>query len=175
MTRQVIAATAREFTIAARHRASPRKRSYQSSKQALSSTRMVCPHRSGAKISCRSACGWCQAPGWFAVGPVLRWATRCIRRRDALAWSNAQAGADKITDPYATPNRMKQNSETYPTNQGVFVGSYATVARLLDEMAEVPGLSGEMLTFDDFLIGMEQFGTRIQPLMRSRSRILAAA
>jgi pyrimidine oxygenase len=26
-----------------------------------------------------------------------------------------------------------------------------------------------MLTFDDFLIGMEQFGERIQPLMKSRA------
>ena len=95
---------------------------------------------------------------------------------DALAWRNAQAGADKTTtDPYATANRMKQNADQYPTNQGVFVGSYATVARLLDEMSEIPGLQGVMLTFDDFLIGMEQFGTRIQPLMRSRARVLAAA
>jgi pyrimidine oxygenase len=32
-----------------------------------------------------------------------------------------------------------------------------------------------MLTFDDFLIGMEQFGHRIQPLMRSRKPLRAAA
>jgi pyrimidine oxygenase len=30
-----------------------------------------------------------------------------------------------------------------------------------------------MLTFDDFLIGMEQFGQRVQPLMRSRQRAAA--
>jgi pyrimidine oxygenase len=29
-------------------------------------------------------------------------------------------------------------------------------------------LRGVMLTFDDFLIGMDQFGQRIQPLMKSR-------
>jgi pyrimidine oxygenase len=28
-----------------------------------------------------------------------------------------------------------------------------------------------MLTFDDFLIGMEAFGQRIQPLMKSRAHI----
>jgi pyrimidine oxygenase len=28
---------------------------------------------------------------------------------------------------------------------------------------------GVMLTFDDFVIGMEQFGTRILPLMRCRT------
>lgn len=94
---------------------------------------------------------------------------------EALAFRNAQAGADATTDPYATPNRMKQNSETFPTNQGVFVGSYATVAKLLDEMSEIPGLRGVMLTFDDFVIGMEQFGTRIQPLMKCRANLPAAA
>jgi pyrimidine oxygenase len=32
-----------------------------------------------------------------------------------------------------------------------------------------------MMTFDDFVIGMEQFGTRIMPLMRSRSEVRIAA
>ncbi len=35
---------------------------------------------------------------------------------------------------------------------------------MLDELAAVPGVRGVMLTFDDFVIGMEQFGTRILPL-----------
>jgi pyrimidine oxygenase len=43
------------------------------------------------------------------------------------------------------------------------------VARLLDECATVPATKGIMLTFDDFLIGMEQFGQRIQPLMKCRA------
>jgi pyrimidine oxygenase len=62
-----------------------------------------------------------------------------------------------------------------PTNQGVFVGSYAAVAQMLDEMATVPGVRGVMLTFDDFIIGMEQFGTRILPLMHCRGGIRQAA
>jgi pyrimidine oxygenase len=32
-----------------------------------------------------------------------------------------------------------------------------------------------MLTFDDFLVGLEQFGQRIQPLMASRTKVLEAA
>ena len=32
-----------------------------------------------------------------------------------------------------------------------------------------------MLTFDDFLIGMEQFGQRIQPLMECRAARAQAA
>jgi pyrimidine oxygenase len=91
---------------------------------------------------------------------------------EAIAWRNAQAGADPNADPYSTANRMKQQGPQSPTNQGVFVGSYATVAALLDELAEIPGLRGVMLTFDDFVIGMEQFGTRIQPLMKSRRKLL---
>ena len=46
---------------------------------------------------------------------------------------------------------------------------------MLDEMAAVPGVRGVMLTFDDFIIGMEQFGTRILPLMTSRQGIRQAA
>ena len=47
-------------------------------------------------------------------------------------------------------------------------GGYESVARMLDEMAEVPNTGGVLLTFDDFLEGVEAFGTRIQPLMKSR-------
>ena len=46
---------------------------------------------------------------------------------------------------------------------------------MLDEMATVPGVAGVMMTFDDFVIGMEQFGTRILPLMRCRDAALQAA
>jgi pyrimidine oxygenase len=46
---------------------------------------------------------------------------------------------------------------------------------MLDEASELPGTKGIMLTSDDFLIGLDQFGERIQPLMRSRPRIVAAS
>ena len=42
---------------------------------------------------------------------------------------------------------------------------------MLDEVAAVPGTDGVLLTFDDFLIGIEAFGQRIQPLMRCRDHI----
>ncbi len=93
---------------------------------------------------------------------------------EAFAWREAQAGADPNLDPYATPNRYKLTDRASPTNQGVLVGSYAAVARMLDQVAAVPGVRGVMLTFDDFVIGMEQFGQRIQPLMQSRAEALAA-
>ena len=65
--------------------------------------------------------------------------------------------------------------QSLPTQGGVLVGSYASIARMLDQLSDVPGVEGVMLTFDDFLIGMEQFGTRIQPLMRSRNEMPRAA
>lgn len=91
---------------------------------------------------------------------------------EALAHRDEQAKDDPSKDPYAMPNRrVTTGVEKLPTNQGVLVGSYASVARMLDEMSEVPGVEGVMLTFDDFVVGMEQFGQRILPLMRCRSSI----
>jgi pyrimidine oxygenase len=35
----------------------------------------------------------------------------------------------------------------------------------------VPGTAGALLTFDDFIKGIEDFGARIQPLMKGRQHI----
>lgn len=95
---------------------------------------------------------------------------------EAIAHRDAQAKDDPSIDIYAQPNRRAiGGTDKLPTNQGVLVGSYASVARMLDEMAEVPGVRGVMLTFDDFVIGMEQFGTRIMPLMRCLDKARTAA
>jgi len=56
-------------------------------------------------------------------------------------------------------------------NMGTLVGSYETVARMLDEMAAVPNTGGVLLTFDDFLEGVDAFGERIQPLMKCRENL----
>ncbi|MEO0884117.1 MAG: pyrimidine utilization protein A, partial [Pseudomonadota bacterium] len=37
-----------------------------------------------------------------------------------------------------------------------------------------PGTGGVLLTFDHFVEGVEAFGTRIQPLMKSRQHVKAA-
>ena len=60
-------------------------------------------------------------------------------------------------------------------NMGTLVGSYESVARMLDEVAEVPDTAGVLLTFDDFVQGMEDFGTKIQPLMACRKHVKSAA
>jgi pyrimidine oxygenase len=86
---------------------------------------------------------------------------------EAIAHRDAQARDDPNTDIYSQPNRRAiAGTDKLPTNQGVLVGSYASVARMLDELSEVPGVRGVMLTFDDFVTGIEQFGTRIKPHMR---------
>jgi pyrimidine oxygenase len=59
-------------------------------------------------------------------------------------------------------------------NMGTLVGSYEKVAAMLDEIAEVPNTGGVLLVFDDFIKGVEDFGQRIQPLMKSR-KVAAAA
>ena len=89
---------------------------------------------------------------------------------EALAWQRTQASADTKATKESTVAQMieRQKAAPIPTGMLKLVGSYATVARLLDEVAATPGVKGILMTFDDFIIGMEQFGQYIQPLMRSR-------
>ena len=92
----------------------------------------------------------------------------------ALAWMAGEANADPNAADDGTAKRISAPEGAINFNMGTLVGSYASVARMLDECATVPATKGIMLTFDDFLIGMEQFGQRIQPLMQSRAAKLAA-
>jgi pyrimidine oxygenase len=94
---------------------------------------------------------------------------------DALSWLGAQASNDDKADVGGTAQSMINPVSAVNFNMGTVVGSYATVAKMLDELAEVEGVAGVMLTFDDFIIGMQNFGERIQPLMQSRKNVLAAA
>lgn len=95
---------------------------------------------------------------------------------DALKWMADQSASDKTAGEGSTAKTMSLPDGAINFNMGTLVGSYTNVARMLDEAATVPGTKGLMLTFDDFLIGLEQFGQRIQPLMRTRAdRTLAVA
>jgi pyrimidine oxygenase len=86
----------------------------------------------------------------------------------ALRWMADQGGKDANADTGGTAARINLPEGAVNFNMGTIVGSYASVARMLDEMEGVAGCKGIMLTFDDFLIGLDQFGQRIQPLMKSR-------
>ena len=95
---------------------------------------------------------------------------------EALAWRDGQAANDKNADKAATVGRFAATTaQKLPTSQGILIGSFEHVAAMLDEMAAVPGVQGAMLTFDEFVSGMENFGTRIQPLMQSRRDLQRAA
>ena len=57
-------------------------------------------------------------------------------------------------------------------NIGLLCGSYASVARMMDEIDAIPGLAGVLLTFDEFVSGTKIFGERIQPLMKTRQHVV---
>ena len=64
---------------------------------------------------------------------------------------------------FSTHRRKIENMEKLPTNQGLLIGSFENVAKMLNELSTVNGVEGVMLTFDDFILGLEQFGEKIQP------------
>ena len=87
----------------------------------------------------------------------------------ALSWMADQGAGDPNASEGSTARSITAPQGAVNFNIGTIVGSYASVAHMLDEAATVPGTKGLMLTFDDFIEGMEMFGTRIQPLMTSRA------
>jgi pyrimidine oxygenase len=89
---------------------------------------------------------------------------------DAIAWLAEQGAKDKV-NPDTNVRQLAAPEGAVNINMGTLVGSYASVARMLDEMAAVPNTGGVLLTFDDFVAGVEAFGSRIQPLMKCRAHI----
>ncbi len=95
--------------------------------------------------------------------------------QEAIAWLGAQGAADTKSGGDTNVRQMADPTSAVNINMGTLVGSYESVARMLDEIAEVPGTEGVLLTFDHFLEGVTAFGERIQPLMRSRANLSIAA
>lgn len=91
--------------------------------------------------------------------------------QEAIAWLGVQGAADTKSGADTNVRQMADPTSAVNINMGTLVGSYASVAGMLDEVAKVPGAEGVLLTFDDFVAGVEAFGTRIQPLMRSRRHV----
>lgn len=84
---------------------------------------------------------------------------------EAIAFMTGQASLDGSGTTAAIITQM-QNA--FALNIGKVVGSHATVARQLDELASIDGLKGVMCIFDDFVTGTEDFGRHVMPLLRSR-------
>ncbi len=94
---------------------------------------------------------------------------------EAIAWLGVQGAADTRSGADTNVRQMADPTSAVNINMGTLVGSYAEVARMLDLVATVPGTEGVLLVFDDFLKGLDAFGTRIQPLMASRAHLADAA
>ncbi len=93
---------------------------------------------------------------------------------EALAYLGFQADSDVKADANSTARWMARAASAMNFNMGTLVGSYAMsrVCWTRRRPCRVPRL---MLTFDDFVVGMDQFGQRIQPLMASRGHVRQAA
>jgi pyrimidine oxygenase len=87
---------------------------------------------------------------------------------DALAWMADQGSKDTKAGADSTARHINLPEGAVNFNIGTFVGSYESVAKMLDEAASIPGTKGIMLTFDDFLGGLDAFAEKIQPLMACR-------
>ena len=61
-----------------------------------------------------------------------------------------------------------QMQNAFALNIGKVVGSHATVARHLDALAAINGLTGVMCIFDDFVPAIEDFGRNVMPLLHCR-------
>jgi len=94
---------------------------------------------------------------------------------EALAWMIKQAGADTRPDAGSSVLHAIDVGSMVNINIGLLLGSHATVARMLDEVATIPDLAGVLLTFDEFVTGTETFGQHIQPLMTSRRHVAPLA
>lgn len=87
---------------------------------------------------------------------------------EAIAWLQDQGSKDKTSGSDTNIRHMASSVSPVNINMGTLMGSYEKVASMLDAIAEIKGTDGILLTFDDFIQGVEDFGTRIQPLMKSR-------
>jgi pyrimidine oxygenase len=91
----------------------------------------------------------------------------------AVAWLGVQGAADMTSDT-TNVRQLADRESAVNLNMGTLVGSYEKVAAMLDEVAAVPNTGGVLLVFDDFIKGTEDYGTRIQPLMKCRASLPAA-
>ena len=92
--------------------------------------------------------------------------------KEALAYMFGRAADDKDASGTSMAASVLRSASGVNWNMGTLVGSHEQVARMLDDAAGMPGVKGLMLTFDDFIEGMDKFGQKIQPLMRSRAKVL---
>jgi pyrimidine oxygenase len=81
---------------------------------------------------------------------------------DALQFAKSQAALD--VNSTGTSARIVAN-QIRAVPPSVIAGSPASVAAKLNEIATIEGIAGIMLRFDDFLEGVEVFGSEVMPLL----------
>lgn len=91
---------------------------------------------------------------------------------EAINWLLNQGGKDTKSGADTNIRQMASSVSPVNINMGTLVGSFEHVAAMLDEIEAIQGTGGILLTFDDFIQGMEDFGQRIQPLMKSRQHVV---
>ncbi|RDW76175.1 putative pyrimidine monooxygenase RutA-2 [Coleophoma crateriformis] len=92
---------------------------------------------------------------------------------EAIAWATGQASRNVNLDQNSSAKRELLGENRINNDMNTMIGSYERVAGLLDELANEP-IKGIMLIFDDFMKGIEVFGTKVQPLMKTRVKTVAA-
>jgi pyrimidine oxygenase len=89
---------------------------------------------------------------------------------EAKAFAKSQASRD--TNSQGTSARQL-NAPSQAVQPRAIVGSPKTVAAYFNSLAEADPDVGIMLTFDDFLEGIERFGTEVIPLLDHKPAVLA--
>ncbi len=84
---------------------------------------------------------------------------------DAIKFMTGQAELDTAG---ATAEKITEMQGAFNLNIGPIVGSHATIAAKLDEVAQIPGVKGAMCVFDDYPTATQEFGEKVMPLMSSR-------
>ncbi|GAA2588295.1 pyrimidine utilization protein A [Dactylosporangium fulvum] len=90
----------------------------------------------------------------------------------ALEGIGSQMSLDTVhrnQDTSSVKRALEVVEDTSSSVCGLLIGSYQSVASMLDEVAAVEGTAGIMVVFDDFLDGLDTFGKHIQPLMTCRA------
>ena len=84
---------------------------------------------------------------------------------EAIKFMTGQAELDTAG---ATAEKITEMQGIFNLNIGPIVGSHATIAKRLDEVAKIPGVKGTMCVFDDYPTATKEFGERVMPLMECR-------
>jgi pyrimidine oxygenase len=88
---------------------------------------------------------------------------------EAIDFVTSQYALDTAQDGSSAAivaRRNQGNVSAFYGGGSPMAGSPETIARRLDEMAQVPGTDGIMLTFDDFVEGLDRFGEQVMPLLQ---------